>query len=396
MRQSTNRYSNPKLAGRTSSKLTSSGMPKSMTNRLIKGVTAGTYKAIQAKYPNATPYMRMVERNILGGKKLDSFVADALSKGMGQSGVTLPGMGVIAAARTAYGGTTTNKGSGITKTTYEFGEKRKVPDSIKDNNPRFVWLASGADYNFSIANPTAVTQGTGVQTFYTSGTMSVLRAYLDQDTSAIPDGGSDKIYLKDCNSKVTITSASNLNQTLRIYECIAKRDILNTVYNNPEVAWSTGIDNLKSNQNPDGASFRLLGLFPGNSPAFRTYWHVDKYYDIELKAGATHIHESLYNINDAIQNDVWLQNNSGTALAGLTRAYLFVLNTSPIHDSATETNVAMGIGKVDINIQQQYEYHAMRGTRSYLNWTIAQDAITNAEVVTDGFVESPVVNGSTP
>jgi len=288
-----------------------------------------------------------------------------------------------------------NKGTGLSTTNYTFGKAINIPKGVRTNGYKCNYIVSNVDENFNIENPSTVFKGVKQYITANDATLQALITAIGSDATIINVSTSDEtanMYLSNISSEITITSATNLNCSLRIYECVAKRDTNIANYRTPIDAWKNGIDKAEGSQ--DDTFYQAIGIYPSNSPFFRDYWIVDAYYDVPLGAGKTHIHKSTYNTNMTIPYSFILNHGGSAVLSGLTRAYLFVLSSSPIHDSTNESNVALGLANVDINIVQNYEYYAIPYSSQRFTFSLGSDAIANSpEVVADSDLsEVAVVN----
>lgn len=300
-----------------------------------------------------------------------------------------PGVGVVLSGKfkTPFK-RVVNRGTGITKTSHSVGGYR-VPNYVKSFGQKQTYVRSNSGDNFTISNTSSLQNGVAEAPAFRSG-------FLQTMVSALPTGQNDKgptgtVYLGKMSSKLLITSASNINCHLRIYECVCKHDTDNVNYRTPIQAWSAGLDQGLGTVGVN--DYLSIGVYPSHSVFFREYYHVESVHDIELAAGGSHIHESNYNIS-SFMNTCRFQNHSSTAnIAGLTRYRLMVLSSTPIHDSVTEDNVALGLVTIDVTNQETYEWFGLPSSENQMVLDLSSDAITTAEAVADAdYIEVPVVN----
>jgi len=328
------------------------------------------------------------------GRTTASWIQGLAGKFMGKSAVIIPGIGVLKNpySKSAYQ-KITNKGTGITTTNYVSGTTQQIPKSVEKNAYKQQYVVSSTGENFPLSNTGAAsytTRGVAQYVHMDDADLNAFATLLPSNTDAKSDLAT--MYMSSCKSVISMTSSTNMNVSVRIYECVSKKDTNIATYRTPEVAWQNGIDQTVGTS--DTNSYKNIGVYPSMSPFFRDYWHVDGYYDVELAAGASHIHKSTYNINSYVPFS-WFRNHGGSAAtSGLTRAYLFVLSTTPIHDASNEDAIALGKGKVDINIVNTYEFYGIPFTDEGLSYDLGSDSIaTTQELVTDSdFIETGVVN----
>lgn len=329
----------------------------------------------------------------IAGQPVESAISGLLKGHTTSSGVVLPKLGVLTSPRlkSSYF-KITNNGTGITRTRYDSGSAKPVPKSIYTNAYKQTYVLSDGDSNFTVPNSGIMPNATrGVAQY---GFLEILDlknligAFPSSVTSKSPLGS---FYFGNTKSVMSITSATNLNCSLRVYECVAKRDTNISYYRTPIDAWSRGIDETVGSST--STTYTSIGVYPSTSPIFREFWHVENYFDIDLAAGGTHIHTSTYHVNSTIPNCLVSEHGDTSAMAGVTRYYLFVLSGTPVHDSANENNVALGSVKVDVNIVQTYEYYSIPFTDEGLVTSLSSDLITTGEVVTDSdFIETQIIN----
>jgi len=340
------------------------------------------------RYPRASAWAYKAT-GMTPGDMLFSFY----NKFKSNTGFVVPGLGVLKRPSTSSSySKITNKGTGLTTTKYSCGIPTSIPKSLDKNAYKQQYVVSSAGENFPVDNisaSSATTRGVGQYLHLDDTDLTTFANLLPANTDAKSDLAT--MYMASAKSIVTITSASNMNMSLRIYECVSKKDTNIATYRTPEDAWKNGIDQMVGTS--DSNSYKNIGVYPSMSPFFRDYWHVDSYYDIELAAGSSHVHKSNYNINSYVPFS-WFRNHGGSAVtSGLTRAYLFVLSTTPVHDSTSEAAIALGRGKVDINILTTYEFYGIPFTDEGLSYDLGSDVVTTAEIVTDSdFIETTVVN----
>lgn len=326
-------------------------------------------------------YVSLMDR--LAGRPVEKLVNSFLTGKATPSGFILPKLGVITTPgqKSRYS-KVTNKGTGITRSKYVSGMAKPIPKDLYNVAYKQTYVLSNGDANFTVPNTgstSSTTRGIASYGFLSAGYVDTLVAQFPASTTAKSQLGS--FYFGSTKSILTVTSATNINCTLRVYECVARRDTNISTYNNPVSAWQNGIDQTIGGSTT--STYSLLGVYPSSSPFFREYWHVENYFDIDLAAGGTHIHTSTYNVNTVYPNCLYANHGSTSTMAGLTRYYLFVLSGTPVHDSTNENNVSLGGAKVDVNIVQTHEYYSMPFTDEGLHTNIAGDAITTAEVIAD-------------
>lgn len=345
-------------------------------------------KARNSKYRK---YVNMADT--LLGQPVEKALGDAFSRFSTSSGLVIPKIGVLTSPKikSSYF-KINNMGTGITRSKYTSGTSVPVPKSIYNNAYKQTFVLSDIDSNFTVPNTgttSSTTRGVAQYGFLEVGDITTLVAQFPASATASSQLGS--FYFGGTKSVLTVTSATNLNCSLRVYECVAKRDTNIAQYRTPVDAWSNGLDQTIGGSTT--STYSVLGMYPSSSPFFREYWHVENYFDIDLAAGGTHVHTSTYNVNSTYPNCLYANHGSTSTMNGLTRYYLFVLSGTPVHDSTNENNVQLGGAKVDVNIVQTYEYYSIPFTDEGLHTVVVGDTITTAEVLTDSsFTESGVIN----
>lgn len=298
-----------------------------------------------------------------------------------------------------------NKGTGITRTIHKSGKSQPLPKKLKSVGISYkTVIADQAEDYFTISTDPAANglantfigtiNGIGNQIYLTAGD---LKAGLDDLNSHVSyeylTDLNSNFYIRDFTSTTRITSASNANCTLRIYELVARRNVPYVYASTPLEAWKYGIDihggvvsaGTTANTQPDGGTLYQRGIYPSHSKVFKHFWKVEAYYDVNLPAGATHIHTTEVNIHQEIPNFLFLHGQVGAthAFGGLTRARLYVLTGSPIHDQTSEGNVSMGIVKVDMVSENTTQYYGIPLRNRYINVSNKPDTITTGEILGD-------------
>lgn len=346
-----------------------------------------TYAGVETRkrFPRATQFA-----DKMFGNPFEQVLLQYLADNRSKTGSTIPGVGVITTPFSkSFYAKATNKGTGITRSTYTVGKSRGIPRNVANLGYKCNRVVSDTGSNFSLSNPDGNTRGITEFVSLTAGVMAIYQIQFPSSLHVLTPLA--KLYMANMKSVITVTSATNINVSLRVYEMVSKIDTNDANYRTPVSAWSTGLDEKVGLSVP--STYSLIGIYPSMSDYLREYWHIDAYYDIELPAGQSHIHTSTYNINKVFPACRWANRASTSTIAGLTRSYLFVLSTTPVHDSVVETNVSLGVGKVDINITQNSEFWAVPASDSQLSWTVTGDAVTTAEVVSDADLsETGLVN----
>lgn len=159
--------------------------------------------------------------------------------------------------------------------------------------------------------------------------------------------GFRKLYLTKTEVKITITSRSEANINLTMRDLICKHDLVTTSGNTTPIAsWSAGLDELIG-----GASTDYNDPFnkPTLSPNFNDYWVVTDTREIALKAGASHTHSITYHTNCAVPST---RIQSTGFLQEITRALLFTVVGTPVHDAVNTNDVGLSPAGVDILVDQ--------------------------------------------
>lgn len=362
----------------------------------VSGAYRWTKDALN-KHPGVKEYFRTKASELpMGGAAFDAIFGDA----KGEHNLILPGLGTIPwkVTRSVGPQKIANKGSGLTRSTYTAG-RNKMSSWVKEGQ-KYIYN-SILDVNAFNLKTTVPYNGVTSSSMLVNGELvsASLKMFGGSGATTTPssssylsmEGRTGDIYLKEAKRILKITSATNLNCSLRVYELVARKDALSSQFTNPVTAWADGVDAAFGvNSSVD---YKAPGIYPGHSKYFRVYWAIDKVIDIQLAAGASHEHVSTYNLNYLMPNCTIALDASANVYAGVTRAYLFVLSSTPVHDSVTEANVNLGIASVDIYISQTLEYYGKAGKSTVINFEFSQDAVTTGNVIADADIgEEAIVN----
>lgn len=363
-------------------------MPSQTSPRLAKAMNTGTkvYRAAASLYNTLSPSAKAYIRN--SAINLAEKVAKGVSPTKGV--LPIPGSGVLV-GKSMYQ-TLANKGTGITYTTTNIGV----------NKPNKRWIRDGQKYIFRRMNGNSCFKIKNNQGGYSNGLKSY--NYLNREWIATCVGhyytgsGStaDKtqdaylgqtsrtadMYIHSCKSTVRITSATNLNVTLRIYDLTARFDTSNANVTSPQTAFEYGIDAAFGTNSVLTAGEE--GVYPSHSKYFRDVWAVNKFTDISLKAGGSHVHTVNRNIHHVFP--LWKQaliTDQEHIYSGLTGAFLFVLIPTPVHDQSNEDNVGLGTGSVDVVISTTIETYGKTASSTVINTENSEDLVTIAKLMVD-------------
>lgn len=333
-------------------------------------------------------------------RALDKFVGKVLNGNspVNNSPMIIPGVGVLPSYKTNYG-KITSTGTGISKSSFEY----------VCGTPNEEWISQGQKYiqrvmetascikMLSTAPLNDVKQYVYTPTTFYSGVIQGLMFAGDSGTTSTTSGylravgnGCD-VYLHSHSANIRITSSTNINFMLRIYDLSAKITSKQTNAVTPIASWQNGIDLMFGN---NSATTHLNdGVYPGHSKYFRDTWNVDKMTDVTFAAGGSHIHTIERKIQKVYPQWLLTQNDSGQIQAGLTYATMFVLIPTPVHDITFEDQVSIGVGSCDIVISHTLEFYGKVAKYPVFNNTSATGTVTTQEVVADtDFVETAVVN----
>lgn len=162
-------------------------------------------------------------------------------------------------------------------------------------------------------------------------------------TSQLSAANLDKsTYIGASHCKLTISSFSESNIVVTIYDIIAKHDMASSGIYQPERLWEEGLDVMISGTlNTD----TVIGIQPNQSPLFNTYWAVTNRTNVYLAAGGTHEHTLKFSVNTGINQ---YRANINTLLGHVTRGCLVVIQGTPVRGGAGETT-EVATGTSDIN-----------------------------------------------
>ncbi len=328
----------------------------------------------------------------IAGKPIEKMLFDAFAKHATGSGLVIPKLGVLTSPliKSRYL-KVKGRGTGITRSIYTSGRAMPIPKTLYKTAYRQIFVKSDQEANFSVpvtGVTSTSTHGVAEYGFLRVGELKTL-------IKEFPDGVYSKsalgsFYFSNVKSVLSITSATNINCSVRVYECTAKRDTSVSQYVTPEESWSSGLYATTGRAQRD--AYTNLGMYPGNSEFFRNYWHVENYIDIDMQSGSSHVHTSTYNINSSFPNCLFhYQRDPKATIAGLTRYYLIVLTGTPVHDADNPSLVGMGSAKVDVNVTQTFEYYANPFTDEGLAFNVASDDIGTQDVVTETTIKETEV-----
>lgn len=335
------------------------------TNKYVNAanLVLGSYGKLRSGATTG-PYVRNAE------KKMANAVMNLLRMNKGESSGINPSGSVLALPGTTPYQKIANIGTGLTRTNYTFGKP------IRNS-----WTRDGQKYTQAVTNvgvALATAQGyNGIQDLSGIGVSGEIAAYSQKmfagsgvtsnnsSTSYLSMGGYDtEMFLAHMKRTVYITSSTSVNCTLRIYECVAKLDSSDIDVITPFTAWRTGLFQQMGDAYVTGAltgTVYQIGMFPSAVRCFRTFWHIDKYFDIQLPAGSSHIHTSEYNVNATIPFQRAANTN---IMGGISRFNLYVLSGTPVHAVGDTTVVGMGSTSVDIVENKITTWYGKTNTQS--------------------------------
>lgn len=312
----------------------------------------------------------------------------------------LPGTGTVTRRISSPPVRIMNKGTGTTKTNHTSGYPLSKHSWIEEGQ-RYIYNSTTAASSFTITS-TPPRNGIDGLMQMPSSWLKSCRSLMFAGTGSITDPtqtsylserGTDftgAMYLSNHRVRLDITSASNTNVRFRIYECVAKYDCALASLVTPDSAWKEGIDAAYGGNS--NTSYLNPGIYPGHSEAFRASWEIDGVYDIELPAGASHIHTSTYNINTVLPNARYVPHTDGLILAGITRGIMVVVSPAVVHDSVNEDLVGYGATTIDIVMTRTSEYYGKPTTGTVINTDLSTDTITSARVMADSSEQDVAIN----
>jgi len=186
-----------------------------------------------------------------------------------------------------------------------------------------------------------------------------------------------KFYLDSCRIQTTIANACATSVIMDIYEVVAKHDLAasqgNTFANfsvslpgsgsaaptnyqnvySPAYYWKQGLA-LSTNSNPGAGGSALTYSAPDASPTssmlFNEYWKVCSKLRVLLPSGASHIHESSYQLKKVMN---LMRMTNVQLLSGITRGIMIVIQGPPGYD----TNVGMvAVPPVEVLVNTEQTY----------------------------------------
>lgn len=388
-------------------------------NRFRGGfVDRNTANSVWLGYKAARKFYRKNKSAIDGAAKLISPHVPNLARKAGESIIALPGS-VYTVKRRVPNATITNTGTSLSRSRYSYGKpsqnaytvdfKKRAQKNIISNAfthrmvcaegeqvvhsrpfacTTFNMLSQGGATNLEgdwrrISNQ-AAWQGSGTEN---SNTNTI---YI----STFPNSTQGKLLASSTSVTTRITSSSDLNQVVEIYELVSKCDMMATDTNMyvadylqylPAQSFQNGIDSLLNSG--IGSSYVTMDMKPGYSQQFRDLWAIDKKYTISLPAGASHVHVSKYQFdtylsNFMIQRTAWM--------GGLTRALMFVLKPTPVHgtfEGQPTTNLTTGEGAIDIVYQSYSVGYTAIGNNTIYYENSALGTVTDAEAYSDTSIQ---------
>lgn len=188
----------------------------------------------------------------------------------------------------------------------------------------------------------------------------------------------NNMYLGRVRGDLSISSISEANIRVMIRQIVAKHDLpqLATPVN-PITEWQSGIDNYAKGSSTD---YNDPNNQPTQSPFFNAYFAVEKTEEIDLKAGATHVHHYEYNYNCAIS----LRRLSLTqGLGHITRFILLTVMGTPVNDESVNTNVGLSYATINV-VNDTYidAYTSNKGITVYQDAAV-YDTVSIPQIVGD-------------
>ena len=225
--------------------------------------------------------------------------------------------------------------------------------------------------------------------------------------SVSPD---QKVFIDKGYCKSTFANQSEYNISMDIYELICKKswnsiqfsentgsnecytfpygqlastpevNLVNLL--NPGAHWNDYYD-VATNVTDAGSAattFTSLNAKPTDSVWFNSMWRIAARHTLNMAAGTTHIHNSVYEVRKVLSyGDI----NSSLCHAGLTRTIMCVIRGSTVKDRDNDSLISIGPAKVAAVHEFTMTGSLIReSTRVYRNTTADLDTITNAETTT--------------
>lgn len=310
----------------------------------------------------------------------------------------IPGSGVLV-GKSIYQ-TITNRGTGLTYTNTKIGKYRPNTLWVREGQ-KYVFRRMNGNSCFKIKNGSGFSNGLKGYNYLTREWIATCVGHYYTGTGSTSDRTQDSylsqtaitgdMYIHSCKSTVRITSSTNLNVNLRIYDLTAKYETSNSNVTDPQNAIQYGLDAAYGTNNAQFAG--MEGIYPSHSKYFRDVWAVNKYTDISLPAGASHIHTVTRDIHHVFP--LWKQSlitDQEHLYSGITGSFYFVLTPTPVHDQTNEDNVGLGVCSVDVVITTTVETYGKTAASAVLNSENIEDLVTTQEIIADTSISEDTID----
>lgn len=221
--------------------------------------------------------------------------------------------------------------------------------------------------------------------------------YLTQGASA---SNTQRLFLASTQTDYIISNATNTNTFIKIYELVARRDgYLNSApflsgfgQNTPSGAFQLGVYDVTGS--PD--DIYTPGIKPFQAPLFCSQWKVERVYDLELGAGRSHKHSSVYKYNRFINEDYIYDGVNQTlrlrTIRGLTRAIMIIAQGSPVDDTEDHQKVTSSAVTLNIMRTSRHIIHSVDPQGTYYTIDDVRPVVTNPHFINEetGAVDTPV------
>nr|WAE42170.1 MAG: capsid protein [Cressdnaviricota sp.] len=172
-----------------------------------------------------------------------------------------------------------------------------------------------------------------------------------------------RVYMDSAKFELMITNQSNDVVNISIFDISARRDLTDSNYENPALAWVTG-----TTTDMGETTWNVVGSTPFQCPAFTNLYRIDKVFSVELHTGGHHVH-NVAAYPKCMFNDVLLQENSaGLGFKEWTKFVMVVVHGFPINDSVTHSQISTASCGIDFVWKKQYEFHVVERSTTQITY----------------------------
>lgn len=168
------------------------------------------------------------------------------------------------------------------------------------------------------------------------------------------------LYMDTMAGSILITNQGNDPIKVMLYDCIARKDINNANYYDPELAWNQG-----STDQGGVSTVTFPGAHPFQATAFGKLFKCVRIHDIHIQTGGHHIHKTYFTPKHIFNNEEKQELGTSTATyGGLSCFTLMVAHGFPV--DSNDTTVGLAAGKLDYVALRSYQYEVYQNSTSQI------------------------------